>query len=92
MRWLMLLFSIAGFSFAYVARTPEMLGLSLLVGFIGLVGAFLGFAAARVAATARPDAALLTDADISALRASMRTKKAPLPRPSVPPAPDKSAR
>jgi hypothetical protein len=36
MRWLLLLVSIAGFSFAYVAGTPETLGLALLVGFVGL--------------------------------------------------------
>ena len=84
MRWLLLLISIAGFSFAYVAKTPDMLGLALLAGFGGLIGAFLGFAAARVAATARPDAALLTDKDINVLRASMRPKNAP-PRPPSPP-------
>ena len=91
MRWLLLLLSVAGFSFAYVARTPEMLGLALLVGFVGLIGAFLGFAAARVAATARPDAALLTDKDINVLRASVRAKNAP-PRPQIPPQSNSSAR
>jgi hypothetical protein len=78
MRWFLLLVSLAGFSYAYMAKTPELLGLSLLAGFGGLLGAFFGFAAARVAATARPDATLLSDKDISALRASVAAnRKAP---------------
>ncbi len=81
MRWFLLLVSLAGFSYAYVARTPELLGLSLLAGFGGLIGAFFGFAAARVAATARPDAALLTDKDISALRASVAANRKALSSP-----------
>lgn len=85
MRWIMLLVSLAGFSYAYVAKTPEMLGISLVAGFVGLIAAFFGFAAARVAATARPDAALLTDRDISALRASVAANKKAPPRPPAPP-------
>ena len=85
MRWILLLVSLAGFSYAYMAKTPELLGLSLLAGFGGLLGAFFGFAAARVAATARPDAALLTDRDINALRASVAAnRKAPSRPPSQP--------
>lgn len=86
MRWFLLLVSLAGFSYAYMAKTPEALGLAVLLGFLALIGAFLGFAAARVAATARPDAALLTDKDISALRASVAANKK-APHPPTPPAP-----
>jgi hypothetical protein len=85
MRWILLLVSLAGFSYAYVAKTPELLGISLLAGFVGLIGAFFGFAAARVAATARPDAALLTDRDISALRASVAANKKATALPQAPP-------
>ena len=85
MRWFLLLVSLAGFSYSYMAKTPEMLGLSLLAGFLGLLGAFLGFAAARVAATARPDAALLTDKDINALRASVAANKKAPPSPTAAP-------
>jgi hypothetical protein len=86
MRWLLLLISLAGFSYAYVTKSPELLGFSLLAGFGGLIGAFFAFAAERVAATARPDAALLTDKDISALRASVNAKKAAgAARPPAPP-------
>ncbi|HEX3894998.1 MAG TPA: hypothetical protein VHW73_02195 [Rudaea sp.] len=86
MRWILLVVSLAGFSYAYMAKTPELLWISLLAGFGGLLGAFFGFAAARVAATARPDAALLTDRDISTLRASVAANKKAPPRPPAPPA------
>ena len=84
MRWFLLLVSIAGFSIAFATKSAGVLGLGLLLGFGGLLGAFFGFAAARVAASARPDAALLTDRDIATLRASM--KKPQPPRPPVSPA------
>jgi hypothetical protein len=83
MRWFMLLVAIAAFTLAYSTKSAGLLGLCLLIGFVGLVISFLGFAAARVAATARPDAALLTDRDIATLRASM--KKPQPPRPPAPP-------
>ena len=86
MRWFLLLVSFAGFSYAYMAKSPELLGLSLLAGLVGLIGAFFGFAAARVAATARPDAALLTDKDINVLRASVAANRKAAQNPPTPPA------
>ena len=79
MRWFMLLLAIAAFTFAYSTTSAGLLGLGLLVGCIALIASFLGFAAARVAATARPDAALLTDRDIAALRASVKKPQPPRP-------------
>ena len=52
LRWLMLLVSIAAFTMAFRATEPAALGWSLLVGFVAMVIAFLGFAAARVASVA----------------------------------------
>ena len=52
LRWLMLLVSIAAFTTAFRATEPAVLGWSLLVGFVAMVIAFLGFAAARVASVA----------------------------------------
>jgi hypothetical protein len=76
MRWIMLVAAFLGFSLAFAARTPGLMGIGLLVGFIGLFAALFGFAAARIAATAQPDSTLLSDKDLIALRANLR-KPAP---------------
>ena len=75
MRWLLLVVSIASFSAAYVAKTPVALGISIVIGLVALVGAFLGFAQERISATARPDAAMLSDKDIAALQSAVRNAK-----------------
>ena len=77
MRWVFLLGGMFGFAVAFSAKTPGALGIGLVVGFVGLFAALLGFAAARIAASAQSDAALLTDKDINALRASMRKPATP---------------
>jgi len=77
MRWVFLLIGMFGFAVVFSAKTPGALGLGLVVGFIGLFAALLGFAAVRIASSAQPDAALLTDKDITALRASVRKPATP---------------
>jgi hypothetical protein len=79
MRWVFLLVAMFGFALVFSAKTPGALGLGLLIGLVGLFGALFAFAAARIASSAQPDAALLTDKDINALRASMRKTAAPAP-------------
>lgn len=83
MRWIFLLVALFGFVVAFSTKAPGILGLGLLLGLIGLFGALFGFAAERVASSARPDVALLTDKDLNALRASMR--KAVPTTPNAPP-------
>lgn len=80
MRWICLLLALLGFGLGFAARTPGLMGIGFVLGFVFLIAAFFAFAAARVAASSRPDAALLTDKDINMLRASMR-------KPGAPPAP-----
>jgi hypothetical protein len=72
MRWVVLLLALLGFALGFSSRSPGLMGLGFVLGFVFLVAAFFAFAAARVAENSRPDAALLTDKDIAALRASMR--------------------
>jgi hypothetical protein len=72
MRWVVLLLALAGFALGFSSRSPGLMGLGFVLGFVFLVAAFFAFAAARVAENSRPDSALLTDKDIATLRASMR--------------------
>jgi hypothetical protein len=77
MRWVCLLVATFGFAVVFSAKSAGALGFGLVLALTGLFGALLGFAAARIASSARPDAALLTDKDITALRASMRKPATP---------------
>ena len=72
MRWILLLVSMLGIGLGLSARTPGLMALGLLLGFGCLLASVFAFAAARIASTARPDAALLTDKDVNALRVSVR--------------------
>ena len=94
MRWLMLGLTILGFALAFIARTPGVLGVGLLLGFVGLFGLVFSIAADRVASSARPDTAMLSTEDLAALRArreaaakAVATPRAPAPAAS----PDKRA-
>ena len=80
MRWIMLVAAVFGFGLAFAARTPGLMGLGLLIGFVCLFISLFGFAAARIAATSRPEIAMLTDKEITALQQSVR-KPAPASQP-----------
>lgn len=84
MRWLLLIVALAAFSLAYMTKTPETLGFAVLVGVIALVGSFLGFAQERISATARPDAAMLSDKEIAILRNAVRNANAKKNPPAPP--------
>ncbi|MGH8090226.1 MAG: hypothetical protein ACREO6_02110 [Rudaea sp.] len=72
MRWIVLLLALLGFALGFSSRSPGLMGMGFVFGFVFLVAAFFVFAAVRVAENSRPDATLLTDKDIATLRASMR--------------------
>jgi hypothetical protein len=72
MHWILLLVSLLGFAGAVFAPTQGLIGLGLLVGFGALFGGFFAMISARIAERARPDATLLGDAEINALRKSVR--------------------
>jgi len=84
MRWLVLLVSLGAFALAFTTKSTGMMALGLLAGFGCLFAAIFAFAAARIEETSRPDAAMLTDGDISKLKASLR-KPAPPPAEPLPP-------
>lgn len=72
MRWILLLLALGAFALAFSTKSPGLMGLCLIVGFVAMFIALFAFAAAKIEATSRPDVTLLTDKDISALRASVR--------------------
>jgi hypothetical protein len=76
MRWIMLVASMFGFGLVFAAKSPGLLGLGLLIGFTCLFISLFGFAAERIASTSRPEVAMLTDKEITALQQSVR-KPAP---------------
>lgn len=89
MRWIMLGLTILGFALAFIAKTPGMLGLGLVLGFVGLFGMVFSIAADRVASQARPEASMLTSEDLAALRArreAARPAAASSPHAPAPPA------
>jgi hypothetical protein len=83
MRWILLLVGLGAFALAFSTRSSGFMGFCLVVGVIAIFAALLAFAAAKIEATSRPDVALLTDKDISVLRASVRKAAQ---KPSEPPA------
>lgn len=83
-----MLVAVLGFGIAFGTHSPGTLAIGLVVGFVGLFGTVFVMVAERVAATARPDSALLTDKDISALRANLRKAKDKTAAESSPSTPD----
>lgn len=72
MHWILLLVSLLGFAGAVFAPSQGLIVIGLLVGFVALFAGFFAMISARIAERARPDAALLGDAEINALRKSVR--------------------
>ena len=76
MRWILLVVAIIAFAVAFTTGSPSLMGIGLILGCGGLLGFALSLAAARIASTAQPEAALIIDPEISALRAKANLAKA----------------
>lgn len=76
MHWILLGIASAAFAAAVFAPNQGVLVLALIVGFVTLFGGFIGMVASRIAERSRPDTTLLTDADVNALRKSVREARA----------------
>ena len=76
MRWILLVVAIVAFAVAFTTGSPGLMGIGLVLGCGGLLGFALSLAAARIAFTAQPEAALIIDPEISALRAKANLAKA----------------
>ncbi|WP_330885245.1 hypothetical protein [Rudaea sp.] len=71
----MLVVTIVAFAVAFTTGSPSLMGIGLVLGCGGLLGCGLSLAAARIASTAQPEAALIIDPEISALRAKANLAK-----------------
>ncbi len=67
-RLLLLVLTVAGIALVFVAKSPGLLGVGLVFGIVGFFGLVLSLAAARVSASARPEASMASVEDIIALR------------------------
>ena len=76
MHWILLLIAAIGFCVAIFAPSSGLLVIGLIVGFLALFGGFIAMVSARIAERSRPDATLLTDAEVNALRKSVREARA----------------
>lgn len=88
MRWLMLGLTLFGFALSFVTRSPAVLAIGLVLGFVGLFGLVFSMAADRVSASARPESAMLGPEDLAAMRTRRTT--APTPTTTRTPAPTDS--
>lgn len=68
MRWVFSLASLIGFFVVFTTNSPGILGLGLLIGVGGAFGFVFSLAASRIAANAQPEATLIADPEVSALR------------------------
>jgi len=76
-RWIMLVVTVLGLVLAFMAKTPGLLGIGLLLVLIGIVGFIFALAADRIAANARPEAAMAAVEDLAALRRKRVASAAP---------------
>ena len=76
MHWILWAISVAAFAGAVFASSQGLLTIALVVGFVTLFAGFFAMVSARIAERSRPDSVLLTDADVNALRKSVREARA----------------
>jgi hypothetical protein len=75
MHWILLGISAVAFGAAFFAPSQGVIGVGLLVGFVCLFAGFFSMISSRIAERSRPDTVLLSDADVTALRKSVRAAR-----------------
>lgn len=68
MRWIWTALATFGFIAAWYAKTPGLLAVLLLTGFVSMFCAVFSFAAARIASQARPEAMIISPEELSQMR------------------------
>jgi len=69
LRWIMLALTVVGIALTFSAKSAGLLGVGLLLGFVGLFGTVFSLAADRVSASARPESAMAAPEDLAKMRA-----------------------
>jgi len=72
MHWMLILIAAAAFAGGVFAPYQALSVIGFIAGFFLLCAGFLMMISARIAERSRPDTTLLTDADVNALRKSVR--------------------
>jgi hypothetical protein len=75
MRWILLVAAVVGFAIAFTTASPGLMGVGLILGFIGLLGFAFALAAARIAQNAQPETTMIVDPEITLLRAKTSLAK-----------------
>jgi disulfide bond formation protein DsbB len=73
-RWIMISMTLIGLIMAILTRSPGILGLALLMCFVGAFGTIFSIAGERVSANARPDATMLPPEALAAIRDKARAR------------------
>lgn len=71
-RWIMIAMTVIGVAMAFATKSPAVLGIALLLGFIGLFGIVMSIAADRISSGTRPETAMLQPEVIAAIRERAR--------------------
>ena len=71
-RWIMIALTLIGLIMAFLTRSPGLLGLALMMCFVGACGTVFSIAAERVSANSRPDASMLPPEALVAIRDKAR--------------------
>lgn len=71
-RWIMIAMTVFGIVMVFVTKSPAVLGMGLLLAFIGLFGTVMSIAADRISSGTRPETAMLQPEVIAALRERAR--------------------
>ena len=80
MRWLLLVVSLLAFGGAFKVATPGLVAACLALGIVTLIGALMGFVAARVGSVARGQDSRELDVLIQAKKATSKVPPASTPR------------
>ena len=67
-RWIMIAMTLVGLIIAFLASNPGLLGVGLVLVFVGLFGTVFSLASARISASARPDTTMLSPEVLRAIR------------------------